>query len=440
MYIRQAPSGMYHVRIRVPADAQPLLRRAELHCSLGTANRREAEHRARPIISRMRAQIFKAKAQANGDTYRSELLRAQADALGVFDAIDDHYLSTHRTNTIEQLQAFMAQLAQPVSAPPAEPARTVLNALSPLTPLTELLDHNETIDLTPATLLQRRRSYADFMGHVHSEALYYLEHVTPDHWQSWCRALHEEPLTHSTMAIKMSCARSVIKDFLISSGRTFDASAWASIKVGKTPQSELKSRREANSPLTLERWQHIHDHMLDANRHDEADIWSLGLLTGARIDEIIHVHASHLDLTRREWRIPFAKSIAGVRMIPLTPMALDIISDRLSTSTDGYLFERRPSHDKSYRFWFNKCAKARRAAGAIPKVETQHSTRSTFRTLSPRMAPASTPAGVIEAIMGHELGGSIASATKHYLRAFEEDAHTFMAHWRPDITLRRTPS
>ena len=43
MYIVKARSGIYHVRIRVPADAQPLLRRTELHCSLGTRSRREAE-------------------------------------------------------------------------------------------------------------------------------------------------------------------------------------------------------------------------------------------------------------------------------------------------------------------------------------------------------------------------------------------------------------
>ena len=56
------------------------------------------------------------------------------------------------------------------------------------------------------------------------------------------------------------------------------------------------------------------------------------------------------------------------------------------------------------------------------------------------MVPNDTPSGVIEAIMGHELGGQIASATKqyHYLRAFEPDAHAFMAHLRPDITIRQS--
>jgi len=438
MYLRQAPSGMYHVRIRVPADAQPLLRRSELHCSLGTRNRREAEQRARPLITRMRAQIFKARAKVSGDTYRAEILSAQVESLGVFDALDDHFSQHHPAHTIEQLQAFIAQLTKPTLNPPSEPARTVLTSLSDLTPLTAILDHNETVDLGPAAIRQRTRCYSEFMAHQHSEGRYYLEHVTLDHWQAWCRSLNGDNIRHSTIRMKQSCARAVIKDYLIDNGKTYDPSQWASIVIGKTSRTELEERRDANSPLTLERWQEIYDAQVALNLFDEADIWALGLLTGARIGEIIHLHASQLDLTRNEWRIPVSKTIAGIRMIPLTPMALDIIEARLTASPDGFLFARRKNDQTTYTYWNSLCRKARQSSNALPRIETQHSTRSTFRTLAPRMAPASTPAGVIEAIMGHEISGGIASATKHYLRAFEPDAHAFMAHWRPAISIRQS--
>lgn len=427
---------MYHVRIRVPADAQPLLRRTELHCSLGTRNRREAEQRARPLITRMRAQIFKARAKVSGDTYRAEILSAQAESLGTFDAIDGHFEQHYPAHTIEQLQAFIAQLTQPTLNPPSEPARTVLTSLSDLTPLTAILDHNENVDLGAEAIRQRSRSFADFMAHQHAEGRYYLDHVTIEHWQDWCRALFDGDNKRATVKLKQSCARAAIKDFLIDNGKTYDPARWTSVVVGKTSRTELEERRDANSPLTLSRWQELYDAHLSHNLLDEADIWALGLLTGARINEIIHMHASQLDLTLNEWRIPISKTLAGIRMIPLTPMALDIIEARLTASPDGYLFARGINEDRSYRNWYNKCGRARAKIGAVPHVETQHSTRSTFRTLAPRMAPASTPAGVIEAIMGHEISGGIASATKHYLRAFEPDAHTFMAHWRPAITLR----
>jgi len=439
MYLIQARSGIYHVRIRVPADAQPILRRTELHCSLGTRSRREAEHRARPIISRMRAQIFKAKAKSSGDQYRADILRARADSLGTFDTIDQHFEEQHPQHTLEQLKHFMAQLSAPTETPPSEPARTVLTAFSDLTPLTVLIDHNDQIThLGKAAISQRRRSFDELMHHLHAEGIYYLEHTTPDNWQAWCRSLFSDNLSHSTISQRQASARAVIRDYLLDHGRTFHMHHWSSVKLGVTPRAEQVARRDANSPLTLERWQEIYDGQIERGYETEADMWALGLLTGARINEIIHMHTSQLDLSRNEWRIPISKTLAGIRMIPLTPMALDIINDQLSTSTDGYVFKRHGDEKKTYHRWYHRSQRARSLAGAKPRIETQHSTRSTFRTLAPRMAPASTPAGVIEAIMGHEISGGIASATKHYLRAFEPDAHAFMAHWRPAISIRQS--
>ena len=440
MYLRQAPSGMYHVRIRVPADAQPILRRAELHCSLGTRNRREAEQRARPLITRMRTQIFKARAKVSSDTYRSEILKAQAEALGDFNALDAHFESTHPNHTIEQLQSFIAQLMAPQQNPPSEAARTALTALgNDLSPFSALLEHNDSLDLAPGTIRQRHRHFDEFMHHQHAEGRYYLEHVTPEHWQEWCRSLTTSGLTNVTIRLKQTNVRSVVRDFLTAQGRTFPAHEWASIQLPKAPRSHQAARRDANAPLTLPRWQELYDAQLAHDYTDEADIWALGLLTGARIAEIMHLDASQLDLDLAEWRIPISKSLAGIRMIPLTPMALDIVRARLAASPNGQLFEQRSTPEATSVLWRSRCDTARKKAGAKPRIETQHSTRSTFRTLAPRMAPASTPAGVIEAIMGHELSGQIASATKHYLRAFEPDAHAFMTHWRPAITIRQSP-
>ena len=135
------------------------------------------------------------------------------------------------------------------------------------------------------------------MAHQHAEGRFYLDHVTLEHWQDWCRALFDGDNKRATVKLKQSCARAAIKDFLIDNGKTYDPSQWASVVVGKTSRTELEERRDANSPLTLERWQELYDAHLSHNLLDEADIWALGLLTGARINEIIHMHASQLDLT-----------------------------------------------------------------------------------------------------------------------------------------------
>jgi len=41
MYLSKARSGHYHVRMRVPADCQPLIQRTEMHVSLKTKSRRK---------------------------------------------------------------------------------------------------------------------------------------------------------------------------------------------------------------------------------------------------------------------------------------------------------------------------------------------------------------------------------------------------------------
>ena len=110
MYLSKAPSGHYHVRMRVPADCQPLIQRTEMHVSLKTKSRREAERLAAPIITSMRAQIIKAKAAINATAMGG--LRAQIASLNPFDAIDRHFEQTHPRHP-EQLEQHVDQIMAP---------------------------------------------------------------------------------------------------------------------------------------------------------------------------------------------------------------------------------------------------------------------------------------------------------------------------------------
>ena len=440
MYLSKAPSGHYHVRMRVPSDCQPLIQRTEMHVSLKTKSRREAERLAAPIITSMRAQIIKAKAAINRDSYRAEVLRAQIASLNPFDAIDRHFERTHPRHTLEQLEQHVDQIMAPDLHPPADPARTVIEAFGALTPLYAVLEHNKNAPIGEAAIAQRGSTFEEFMAHQHAEGRHYLEHVTPEHWQQWARSLFDGKIKHSYAGIKQSRVRSVIRDFLIDHARPYTATDWSTIKVGRPTRDELVGRREANSPVTLERWQEVYDKLIDINELGAADMWALGLLTGARIRELANMAPDQINFDANEWRIPetVAKTVASVRMIPLTPLAQAIIHSR--PLLDGLYFAGIPhDFDNNSARWRVACTRAREKVGCTPYVETQHSTRSTFRTLAPRMAP-NTPDGVIEAIVGHEIKGGMAAVTKHYLRAFEPDAHIFMASWRPAIRIRQQRS
>jgi len=256
-----------------------------------------------------------------------------------------------------------------------------------------------------------------------------IEQLTFDAWQRWC--YHREDLVpkRSTYTIRneTTLVRSAILKTMAAKRRPYDPAILTTPKWRPPTRDERRARRQANSPYTLERWQHLYDRM-DRNTDMQracCAIFALGLFTGARISEISNMQADHL--TDDLWTIPRSKNLSGERVVPLIPLAQHVISQQ-RPGPDGFVFPRinldwkiqAARFSARVNFYLTR-------AGATP-FETMHSTRSTFRTLLPRYAQS--PEGTVDMIVGHSPSGHVSSA---YYRASLEDCIQLMSHYRPEV-------
>ena len=269
---------------------------------------------------------------------------------------------------------------------------------------------------------------ADLVGYT---GCHNVEDLTMEDWQRWCYRREDlKPRAVSTVRQEAITTRAAILKLMASHRKPFDKSILTNPRWRPMTKLEKRARDKANSPYSLDRWQQLYDNMPNRlhSQKQAKKIFALGLLTGARISEIVHTHQDHI--VDGLWTIPRSKSIAGERVVPLIPLAQDVF-DSLKPDEDGYLFHHdgRDWRDQNSNF-SNNVMRNLKKAGATPKVETMHSTRATFRTLVPRCWQA--PEGTIDMLMGHETKRHVSEA---YFRATLEDCIELMSYWRPEVRL-----
>ncbi|MGB1594675.1 MAG: DUF6538 domain-containing protein [Promethearchaeia archaeon] len=269
---------------------------------------------------------------------------------------------------------------------------------------------------------------ADLMGFT---GCHNVEDITMDDWQRWCYR-REDIKQRSVATVRQEAitTRAAILKLMAAQRKPFDRAILTNPRWRPMTKLEKRIRDKANSPYSLDRWQQLYDNM-PSRLHTQKvakKIFALGLFTGARISEIVHTHQSHI--VDGLWSINRSKSIAGERIIPLIPQAQEVF-DSLKPDEDGYLFVRdgRDWRDQNANY-SNNVIRNLKKAGATPKIETMHSTRSTFRTLVPRCWQA--PEGTIDMLMGHETKRHVSEA---YFRATLDDCIELMSHWRPEVRL-----
>lgn len=258
-----------------------------------------------------------------------------------------------------------------------------------------------------------------------------VEDITMSDWQRWC--YHREDIKSravSTVRQEAITTRAAMLKLMASQRKPFDRAILTNPRWRPMTKLEKRARDKANSPYTLPRWQQLYDNM-PSRLHSQKiakKIFALGLFTGARISEIVHAHQDHI--VDGLWTVPRSKSIAGERVIPLIPQAQEVF-DSLKPDEDGQLFvsDGRNWRDQNANY-SNNVIRNLGKAGATPKIETMHSTRSTFRTLVPRCWQA--PEGTIDMLFGHETKRHV---SENYYRASVEDCIQLMAHYRPDVRL-----
>ncbi|MCB9942610.1 MAG: tyrosine-type recombinase/integrase [Geminicoccaceae bacterium] len=136
------------------------------------------------------------------------------------------------------------------------------------------------------------------------------------------------------------------------------------------------------------------------------DLIRLGLLTGARINELCELHKADIDLADRSITIREGKTSNAERIIPVHPRLCGLLERRLCSGSDEFLFpELTPGGPDGKRSWYasKRYTAFRRATLGDDRTVDFHSYRRTFATYlehASTIDPA-VNASVIAELMGH---------------------------------------
>ena len=137
-----------------------------------------------------------------------------------------------------------------------------------------------------------------------------------------------------------------------------------------------------------------------------ADLMRLGLLTGARLNELCELSSADVLEAEQAIRITDGKTENARRLIPVHPLVWPILLRRLHAAKDGLLFpELRPGGPDGKRSWYatKRYTEFRRSVlGSDDRVDF-HSFRRTFATYLERASTltAAVNTSVTAELMGH---------------------------------------
>jgi integrase len=143
-----------------------------------------------------------------------------------------------------------------------------------------------------------------------------------------------------------------------------------------------------------------------------ANVLRLCLLLGARCGEVAGMWPAEIDLERRIWTLPAARSKNGQpRVTPLVGLAWDILSNRLATGGQEALFPTETGKPLTAAHVGNMLL---RRTLPIPIFVT-HDLR---RTLATGMDEMGISRETIAAVLGHAIGGAeLATLRRHYIHS-----------------------
>ena len=139
------------------------------------------------------------------------------------------------------------------------------------------------------------------------------------------------------------------------------------------------------------------------------DLMRLGLLTGARLNEICSLAAADVDATRRSLSITEGKTKNAIRLLPVHDLVWPIVNRRLEAAGNGPLFPELtpggPDKKRSWKVSSHYAAFRQRVLGEDNTVDF-HSFRRNFAThleRAQKRSPVVNPSSIDE-LMGHKKG------------------------------------
>jgi integrase len=385
----------YSARLAIPKALRPILGRNESKKSLGTTSRMEAELLAAPLVLRWKKLIEEAR--VDGATAKAKALRRTLSDTKASDLIDeDGAMEVVRGIIIEEAIEKTILGGRDINSIDTKSDRAAAKAFYDIAS-GQVVTLDDYVDgwvasishLKDRTINQMQRDVVSFLKEE-------TNHIpTRETIAAWIRAS------------KSSGAKSIKRklgslgsfwEYLLMEGVVTDLSPFQGHKLPRDVSKTKPIRRAFGNDECLALMAKA------ASGKDTvlADLITLGLYTGARIEELCRLKVDDIIVedNHRALRIDKSKTQAGTRTVPLHP-AITVLVDRLAAdSKDGYLVfsKSKNQYEERSTGLSRRFGRLKSSLGYGPEL-VFHSLRKTVTT---KLEQAGVSEGIAADILGHE--------------------------------------
>ncbi|MEZ5836512.1 MAG: tyrosine-type recombinase/integrase [Geminicoccaceae bacterium] len=401
-YIHQRRQGWY-VRVTVPPTLRPVLGKAHVIRSLKTRDVETARMRRWGVLAQVN-EWFSEVRSGGYKPLRSDLPRHASCTEGPSAPVRREQGRSQATtrpvaqtsNPADTSSAHPPAAVEPVSAPKAQPP-TITN-------LMELWLKEAGENFTKQTAFQHKTAIDLFVASRKGSILVdtVSRRVAGDFISTVLLASERKPKTINRIISSLSS----MWRWAVRRGLAAD-NPWTSQSVAPTRQSRLEKKRPYQ-PAELRKLLLSDPAMNVGCRYGGAlrDLIRLGLLTGARINELCELRKADVDLANMTISIREGKTHNAVRTIPLHSSLSGFLKRRLESGDDEFVFaELTPGGPDGKRSWYasKRYTALRRAILGEDRAVDFHSFRRTFATYLEHASTmdSSINASVIAELMGH---------------------------------------
>jgi integrase len=385
----------YSARLAIPKALRPILGRNEFKKSLGTTNKKEAELLAAPLVLRWKK--LTEEARVDGATAKAKALRRTLSDTKASDLIDeDGAMEVVRGIIIEDAIEKTILGGRDINSIDTKSDRAAAKAFYDIAS-GQVVTLDDYVDgwvasishLKDRTINQMQRDVVSFLKEETS-------HIpTRETIAAWIRA--SKPSGVKSIKRKLGSLGS-FWEYLLVEGVVTDLSPFQGHKLPRDVSKTKPIRRAFGNDECLALMAKA------ASGKDTvlADLITLGLYTGARIEELCRLRVDDIitEDNYRALRIAKSKTQAGTRTVPLHP-AITVLVDRLAAdSKDGYLVfsKSKNQYDERSTGLSRRFGRLKSSLGYGSEL-VFHSLRKTVTT---KLEQAGVSEGIAADIVGHE--------------------------------------
>jgi len=385
----------YSARLAIPKALRPLLGRNEFKQSLGTTSRKEAELLAAPLVLRWKNLIEEAKTDG---------VRAKAKALRQAFLLDKHNDKLDEDGAMEVVRGIIIEEAiektilggRDINSIDTKSDKAAAKAFYDIAS-GQVVTLDDYVDgwlasishLKPRTINQMKRDVVSFLKEETS-------HIpNRETMAAWIRA--SKSLGAKSIKRKLGSLGS-FWEYLLVEGVVTDLSPFSGHKLPRDISKTRPTRRAFSNHECLA----LMAKVSLSNDTALADLITLGLYTGARIEELCRLRVDDIitEDNHRALRIAKSKTQAGTRTVPLHPAITALVDGLAADSKDGYLIfsKSKNKYDERSTGLGRRFGRLKSSLGYGPEL-VFHSLRKTVTT---KLEQAGVSEGIAADILGHE--------------------------------------